>query len=135
MFSNICVLRHPNHFLAFDIHVCKLQPSSFWGQDLQNYKQLMPLVLPKGIDNYKIFNNTPKFHDQHCISMYKFILLYLGQFCNSHMTYQKKKWSSLDYRNCKWDLNHALDIFAKKMKKGQHNSSNISWKLFGYTLN
>jgi hypothetical protein len=38
----------------------------------------------------------------------------------------KKRWSSLDYWNCKWDLNHAQDISAKKMKKSQHNSSNIS---------
>ncbi len=38
----------------------------------------MPPVHPKGIDNYKIFNNAPKFHYQHCINMYKFILLYLG---------------------------------------------------------
>jgi hypothetical protein len=39
----------------------------------------------------------------------------------------------LDYWNCKWDLNHALDISAKKMKMSQHNSSNVSWKLFDYT--
>jgi hypothetical protein len=38
----------------------------------------MPLIHPKGIDNYKIFNNAPKFCYQHCIIMYKFILLYLG---------------------------------------------------------
>ncbi len=78
MSYNICVLYHPNHFLAFDIHVCELQPPSFWVQDPQNNKQLMPMVHPKGIDNYKIFNNAPKFHYQHCINMYKFILLYLG---------------------------------------------------------
>jgi len=78
MFYNICVLHHPNHFLTFDIHVCELQPPNFWVQDLQNYKQLMPVVRSKRIDNYKIFNNAQKFHYQHCISMYKFILLYLG---------------------------------------------------------
>jgi len=31
-------------------------------------------------------------------------------------SHEKKRWSSLDYWNCKWDLNHALDISAKKMK-------------------
>jgi hypothetical protein len=46
---------------------------------------------------------------------------------------EKKQWSSLDYWNCKWDLNHALDISAKKMKTRQHNASYISWKLFDYT--
>jgi hypothetical protein len=46
----------------------------------------MSPIHPKGIDNYTIFNNAPKFHYQHCISMYKFILLYLGQFSNLHMT-------------------------------------------------
>jgi hypothetical protein len=51
---------------------------AFEYKGLQNYKQLMPPVHPKGIDNYKIFNNAPKFHYQHCISMYKFIILYLG---------------------------------------------------------
>jgi hypothetical protein len=35
----------------------------------------------------------------------------------------KKRWSNLDYWNCKWDLNHALDISAKKIEKSQHNSS------------
>ncbi len=86
MCYKICVFRHPNSFLAFDLHVCELQPPSFWVQDLQNYKQLMSPIHPKGIDNYTIFNNAPKFHYQHCISMYKFILLYLGQFSNLHMT-------------------------------------------------
>jgi hypothetical protein len=41
----------------------------------------------------------------------------------------------LDYWNCKWDLNHALDISAKKMKTSQHNSSYLSWKLLDYTWN
>ncbi len=86
MSYNICVLHHPNHLWAFDVHVCELQPPSFWVRDLQNYKQLMPLVHPKGIDNYKIFNNAPKFCYQHYISMYKFIPLYSRQFSNSHMT-------------------------------------------------
>jgi hypothetical protein len=48
-------------------------------------------------------------------------------------SHEKKRWSSLDYWNCTWDLNHALDISAKKMKTSQHNSSNIYWKLFDYT--
>jgi len=46
----------------------------------------MPPIHPKGIDSYKIFDNAPKFQYQHCINMYKFILLYLGKFSNSHMT-------------------------------------------------
>jgi hypothetical protein len=70
MSYNICVSHHPNHFLAFDVHTCELQPSSFWAQDLQNYKQLMPLVHPKRVDNYKMSNNAPKFHYQHCINIY-----------------------------------------------------------------
>jgi hypothetical protein len=48
-------------------------------------------------------------------------------------SHEKKRWSSLDYWICKWDLNHALDIPAKKMKTNQHNSLNVSWKLFDYT--
>jgi len=29
-------------------------------------------------------------------------------------SHEKKRWSSLDYWNCKWDLNHALDMSAKE---------------------
>jgi hypothetical protein len=64
----------------------------------------------------------------------------LSMFPSIHHLCQKqshgrKRWSGLDYWNCKWDLNHALNISAKKMKKSQHNFSNISRKLFDYTLN
>jgi hypothetical protein len=41
-------------------------------------------------------------------------------------SHEKKQWSSLDYWNCKWDLNHAPYISANKMKKNQHKFSDIS---------
>ncbi len=50
-------------------------------------------------------------------------------------SHEKKWWWSLDYWNCRWDLNHAQDISAKKMKTSQHNSSYLSWKLLDYTWN
>ncbi|CAK9195821.1 unnamed protein product [Sphagnum troendelagicum] len=38
-------------------------------------------------------------------------------------SHEKKRWSNLDYWNCKWDLNHEP---AKKMKTNQHNSLNAN---------
>jgi hypothetical protein len=46
--------------------------------------------------------------------------------CKKKKKKKKKRWLSLDYWNCKWDLNLALNISAKKMKTSQHNSSNVS---------